>query len=87
MEETFGSTCHGAGRLLSRVAAKKQQKGSSVLHHLQEKGITVRSSSISGLAEESSQAYKDVADVVNIVHQSGISRIVARSKPLGVIKG
>jgi len=87
MEETFGSTCHGAGRMLSRVAAKRRQKGSSVLHQLEAKGIAVRAGSISGLAEEASEAYKDVADVVNVVHQSGISRIVARAKPLGVVKG
>ena len=87
MRETFGSTCHGAGRMMSRAAAKKQLRGKDVLNSLERQGITVRAGSLAGLAEEASPAYKDVSDVVNIVQGAGISRIVARSKPIGVVKG
>ena len=87
MKESFGSTCHGAGRLKSRMAAKRELKGESVLEELESRGIIVRTGSIRGLAEEASQAYKDVAEVVSVVHNSGISRIVARARPIGVIKG
>ncbi|MBE0480465.1 MAG: RtcB family protein [Dehalococcoidia bacterium] len=87
MEQTFGSTCHGAGRLKSRAAAKKVLVGKDVLHALAERGITVRAGSVAGLAEEASEAYKDVSDVVAVTHNSGISRIVARTRPLGVVKG
>jgi tRNA-splicing ligase RtcB len=87
MKETFGSTCHGAGRLQSRTAAKRQLSGREVLQSLQSSGITVRTGSLAGLAEEAPQAYKDVTDVVRIAHNAGISKIVARTKPIGVIKG
>jgi tRNA-splicing ligase RtcB len=87
MNETFGSTCHGAGRVQSRAAAKKHLKGSSVLKELAARGITVRAGSMSGLAEEASEAYKDVSSVVQVAHDAGISRMVARTRPLGVIKG
>ena len=87
MKETFGSTCHGAGRVMSRMAAKRQLKGEAVLKELEARGIAVRTASIRGLAEEASLAYKDITDVVNVVHQSGISRIVAMARPIGVIKG
>ncbi len=87
MQETFGSTCHGAGRLQSRAAAKKHVRGQQVLFELQSRGITVRAGSISGLAEESSEAYKDVSEVVRVCHESGISKIVARTRPIGVVKG
>jgi tRNA-splicing ligase RtcB len=87
MEESFGSTCHGAGRMLSRTAAKRALKGRDVLHQLEEKGITVRATSIPELAEEASQAYKDITEVINVVHQAGISRKVAMAIPMGVIKG
>lgn len=87
MRESFGSTCHGAGRVKSRAAAKRQLRGEAVLKELESRGITVRAGSMKGLAEEASQAYKDVADVVNVAHNSGISRIIARSRPIGVIKG
>ena len=87
MKETFGSTCHGAGRLKSRAAAKRQLRGEVVLKELESRGITIRTGSLKGLAEEASHAYKDVAEVVNVAHNSGISRIVARTKPIGVIKG
>jgi len=87
MQETFGSTCHGAGRLQSRGAAKRNQKGGDVIHLLEDRGITVRTASISSLPEEASEAYKDVSEVVEITDKAGISHKVARSIPLGVIKG
>jgi tRNA-splicing ligase RtcB len=87
MQETFGSTCHGAGRVQSRGAAKRSQRGQDVIHSLASRGITVRADNISSLAEEASEAYKDVAEVVNVAHNAGISRKVARTVPLGVIKG
>lgn len=87
MKETFGSTCHGAGRTQSRKAAKRQLRGSEVLKELAAKGIVIRTGNVSDLAEEASEAYKDVTSVVRIAHNSGISRIVFRSRPLGVIKG
>jgi tRNA-splicing ligase RtcB len=87
MRETFGSTCHGAGRLKSRSAARRQLQGRDVLRALQVRGITVRTGSLSGLAEEASEAYKDITAVVGVTRGAGISRIVARTKPIGVIKG
>lgn len=87
MEETFGSTCHGAGRVLSRGAAKKTQKGLDPAKELRERGIIARAASRVGLLEETSAAYKDVANVIDIVHRAGISRKVAKLRPLGVIKG
>ena len=86
-QETFASTCHGAGRLLSRGAAKKKLAGVDLVRLLAQKGIVVRAQSKAGLAEEASDAYKDVRDVVDIVEQSGIARVVARVRPIGVIKG
>jgi len=87
MQETFGSTCHGAGRVQSRAAAKKQLSGRDVLAGLEARGITVRAGSLSGLAEEASEAYKDVNDVVRVAHGAGISRKVARTRPIAVVKG
>ena len=87
MKETFGSTCHGAGRLKSRAAAKRQLRGEVVLKELESRGIIIRTGSLKGLAEEAPQAYKDVAEVVRVAHNSGISRIVARTRPIGVVKG
>ncbi|MGQ9546637.1 MAG: RtcB family protein [Dehalococcoidia bacterium] len=87
MAESFGSTCHGAGRVLSRGAAKRSVKGRDVVQELESRGITVRAESIPSLAEEASQAYKDVTEVVEVVHNAGISRKVAMAIPLGVIKG
>jgi len=87
MKESFGSTCHGAGRLKSRTAAKRELRGEDVLRELESRGITVRTGSLKGLAEEASQAYKDVELVVGVAHNAGISRIVARTRPIGVIKG
>jgi tRNA-splicing ligase RtcB len=87
MRETWGSTCHGAGRIKSRAAAKRQLQGREVLTALEARGIAVRAGSLSGLAEEASESYKDVNDVVNVVHGAGISRKVARTRPIVVIKG
>lgn len=87
MAETFGSTCHGAGRLQSRAAAKRSLRGVDVARDLADRGITVRAGSMASLAEEASSAYKDVADVVEVAHRAGISRKVARSRPIGVVKG
>jgi tRNA-splicing ligase RtcB len=87
MEETFGSTCHGAGRVQSRSAAKRSLKGIDLVEVLRQQGITVRAQNKATLAEEASQAYKDINDVVDVVDGAGISRRVARMKPMGVIKG
>ena len=86
-EETFGSTCHGAGRVLSRHAAKKLARGRNIEAELAARGIIIRASSRATLAEEISESYKDVLDVVNVVEQAGIGKIVARLRPLAVIKG
>jgi tRNA-splicing ligase RtcB len=87
MRETFGSTCHGAGRLLSRTAAVKQARGRSIGDELRARGIIARASGRESLAEEMSDAYKDVKNVVEVVEQAGLSRVVARLTPLGVVKG
>jgi len=87
MKESFGSTCHGAGRVKSRAAAKRELRGEAVLKDLESRGITVRTGSLKGLAEEASHAYKDVSLVVSVAHNAGISRIIARTRPIGVIKG
>jgi len=87
MSETFGSTCHGAGRMMSRGAAKRRIKGADVIRDLKDRGITVKTGSIFDLAEEASQAYKDISEVMEVVHQVGISRKVAMAVPMGVIKG
>jgi len=87
MKESFGSTCHGAGRVKSRTAAKRELRGETVLKDLESRGITIRTGNLKGLAEEASQAYKSVDSVVSVVHNAGISRIVARTRPIGVIKG
>ena len=85
--ETFSSTCHGAGRVLSRTKAQKVAKGRAIARELEDKGIIVRSAGRATLAEEISDAYKDVANVVDVVHNAGISRKVVKLKPIGVIKG
>ncbi|OLB05279.1 MAG: RNA-splicing ligase RtcB [Candidatus Rokubacteria bacterium 13_2_20CM_69_15_1] len=87
MRETFGSTCHGAGRLLSRTAAVKAARGRRVDLELRERGVVARATGRDALAEEMPEAYKDVKDVVDVVHRFGISLRVARLRPLGVIKG
>ncbi len=87
LEETFGSTCHGAGRVLSRTAALKKSRGRSIQQELEEKGIHVRWTGRSTLGEEMPEAYKDVSQVVDVVHGAGISRKVAKLRPLAVLKG
>jgi tRNA-splicing ligase RtcB len=87
MDETFGSTCHGAGRQMSRHAAKRAARGRNILRELKDRGITLVAHSRGTVAEEMPDAYKDVADVVDACVLAGISRKVARLKPLGVIKG
>jgi tRNA-splicing ligase RtcB len=87
MAETWGSTCHGAGRVRSRGAAKRLLAGVDVAQRMAEQGIVVRAQNPRALAEEASEAYKDVADVIEVLEQAGISRKVARMRPLGVIKG
>jgi tRNA-splicing ligase RtcB len=87
MKETFGSTCHGAGRLMSRHQAIKKAKGRAIWREMEDKGIIVRSAGRETLAEEMSEAYKDISNVVDVVHNAGISKKVARLRPIGVIKG
>jgi tRNA-splicing ligase RtcB len=87
LKETFGSTCHGAGRLMSRHAAKKIARGHNVTAELAEMGVIVKGAGRATLVEEIPQAYKDVEDVVRVVHEAGIANKVARLRPLGVIKG
>jgi tRNA-splicing ligase RtcB len=86
-EETFGSTCHGAGRILSRHAAKKVARGHNIEAELAAQGIIIRAAGRATVAEEISEAYKDVMEVVGVVQQAGIGKIVARLRPLAVIKG
>ena len=87
MRETFGSTCHGAGRVMSRTAAVKAARGRQIARELEARGILVRATGRDALEEEMSDAYKDVANVVNVVEQFGISKKVAKLRPIGVIKG
>ncbi len=87
MEDTFGSSCHGAGRLLSRGEALRRARGRSIGRELQAKGIEVIARVNKTLGEEMSEAYKDVAQVVAVMDGAGISRLVARLEPMGVIKG
>ena len=87
MEETFGSTCHGSGRVMSRAAAKRRLRGDQVKNKLLSQGIYVRATHGAVLAEEAPEAYKMSDDVVEVVHRAGISKIVARLRPLGVAKG
>ncbi len=86
-KETFYSACHGAGRLMSRSAAIRAGRGRSIARELENKGIIVKSSGRETLAEEMPDAYKDVNQVVNVVHGAGISKRVCRMRPIGVIKG
>ncbi|MEX0788710.1 MAG: RtcB family protein [Anaerolineales bacterium] len=87
MELAFGSTCHGAGRVMSRAQAKREIRGDRLREELETRGIHVRAGSLPGLAEEAPQAYKDVDSVVEVVTQAGIARKVARLVPLAVVKG
>jgi tRNA-splicing ligase RtcB len=87
MEETFGSTCHGAGRLMSRGEAKRNVDHTQLLQELEKKGIKLKAASKSVITEEAPEAYKDVNLVVEIAHNSGISKKVAKMRPLAVVKG
>jgi tRNA-splicing ligase RtcB len=87
MKESWGSSCHGAGRKLSRKQAKKTAQGRSLFREFQAKGIWIRSDAMGTVAEEIPEAYKDVASVVDVVNGAGIARTVARLEPLAVIKG
>ena len=87
MQRTFGTTCHGAGRAMSRTAALRASKGRRIDRELAEQGVVARAQSWRGLAEEQPAAYKDVDEVVDVVHRAGLSKMVARMRPVGVIKG
>ncbi len=87
MQESFGTTCHGAGRVMSRTAAKKSAYAQNAKQRLEDQGIIVRSETRDGISEEIPEAYKDVDAVINVVHNAGLSKRVARLKPIGVIKG
>ena len=87
MEETFGSTCHGAGRVMSRTKARKTARGRNIADELSKEGIVVMASGKGTLAEEMPAAYKDVSAVVDVTERAGIAKRVARLRPLGVIKG
>ena len=87
MAQTFGSTCHGAGRTMSRTQAKRTVWGEDLRDRLEEDGIRIRAGSMAGLAEEAPLAYKDVDRVIEVVHNAGIARKVARVVPLAVVKG
>jgi len=87
MDETFGTVCHGAGRALSRTAAKRGRDARAETQKLEEQGIILRSETCDGILEEIPEAYKDVDAVVDVVHNAGLAKKVARLKPMGVIKG
>jgi tRNA-splicing ligase RtcB len=87
MERSFGTTCHGAGRAMSRTSARKQIGGAELRRQLEREGIVVRCASNRGLAEEAPFAYKDVERVVGVVERAGLARRVARLVPIGVVKG
>jgi tRNA-splicing ligase RtcB len=87
MAETFGTTCHGAGRRMSRSEAKKAGRGHDLVGDLRQRGVVIRARSLAGVAEEMPWAYKDVADVVDVVDRAGLASRVARLRPLAVVKG
>lgn len=87
VKESFGSVCHGAGRAMSRHAARKGVRDADVARELATRGILAMSASRGGLAEEASEAYKDVAEVVEVCHRAGLCRKVAKAYPIGVVKG
>lgn len=87
MEQTFGSTCHGAGRMMSRSQSKKQSRGMNIEHEMERLGVVARYQGRATMAEEMPHAYKDVADVVETMDRAGVSKRVARFRPVGVIKG
>jgi tRNA-splicing ligase RtcB len=87
MEETFGTVCHGAGRALSRTAAKRGRDARVETKKLEEKGIILRAETRDGILEEIPEAYKDIEAVIDVVHNAGLASRVARLRPMGVIKG
>jgi tRNA-splicing ligase RtcB len=87
MEKTFGSTCHGAGRVMSRAQSRKQSRGINIDQEMERRGVIARYQGRATMAEEMPHAYKDVADVVATMDQAGVSKPVARFRPVGVIKG
>jgi tRNA-splicing ligase RtcB (3'-phosphate/5'-hydroxy nucleic acid ligase) len=87
LRETFGTTCHGAGRVMSRTAAKASAEAVNAKQRLEEQGIIVRAETRDGISEEIPEAYKDVNAVIDVVHNAGLAKRVARLKPIGVIKG
>ena len=87
MREAFGSVCHGAGRMMSRTAAKKGRNAREVQQKLEEQGILVKSETRDGILEEIPEAYKDIDAVIDVVHNAGLAKKVARLRPMGVIKG
>jgi len=87
MDETFGSTMHGSGRTMSRAQAKKTIRGEQVRKQMEQRGIVVKTASLSGLAEEAGLAYKNISDVVETCDLAGITKKVAELRPIGNIKG
>jgi len=87
MERSFGSVCHGAGRLLSRTAARDRQNFYEIEALLKSRGVVARAASRSGITEEAPDAYKDVNAVVGVIEGAGLAKKVARLRPLGVVKG
>jgi tRNA-splicing ligase RtcB len=87
MKEAFGSTCHGAGRVMSREAAIRKYTVNGIRQDLESRGVYVKASTRDGILEEAPGAYKDVDDVVNIVTGAGLTKIVAKLTPIGVMKG
>jgi tRNA-splicing ligase RtcB len=86
-DTTFGSTCHGAGRVMSRMAAKRKVRGTDLREQMTKRGMVIRAVSMSGLAEEAGFAYKNIDEVVKAVDDLGISKKVIQLRPLGSIKG
>jgi tRNA-splicing ligase RtcB len=84
---TFGSTCHGAGRVKSRAQAKRDSRGRNLFQELEARGVSIMAAGMATVAEEMPEAYKDVANVVRVVHDAGLSTRVAQLRPIGVIKG
>ena len=87
MEQTFGTVCHGAGRAMSRSAAKRSQYAQGAKERLRKQGIFVKSQTREGISEEIPEAYKDVDAVIEVVHSEGLAKKVAKLRPMGVIKG
>jgi tRNA-splicing ligase RtcB len=87
MQKAFGSACHGAGRAMSRTAAKKRWQGRDIIRSLEDQGIIIRGHSYSGLAEEAPGSYKDVSEVVEAAHQAGLARKVVRVRPVACVEG